>query len=57
MNAIEDAIPSPPLPLAGRAPGKCIVFGEHAVVHGAPELVFAIDLYTQVGVRSGRDSP
>ncbi|MCI4342585.1 MAG: hypothetical protein L3J92_00505 [Thermoplasmata archaeon] len=53
MNAIEDAIPSTPLPLAGRAPGKCIVFGEHAVVHGAPELVFAIDLYTQVGVRSG----
>lgn len=41
------------LPLSARAPGKCIVFGEHAVVHGAPELVFAIDLYTQVFVRAG----
>ncbi|MCI4373346.1 MAG: hypothetical protein L3K02_06870, partial [Thermoplasmata archaeon] len=27
-------------------------FGEHSVVHGAPELVFAVDLYTQVSVRS-----
>jgi mevalonate kinase len=46
------AIPARGLPLSARAPGKCIVFGEHAVVHGAPELVFAIDLYTQVFVRS-----
>ena len=45
-------IPSAELPIAARAPGKCIVFGEHAVVHGAPELVFAIDLETQVFVRS-----
>ncbi len=44
-------IPAASLPLAARAPGKCIVFGEHAVVHGAPELVFAIDLETQVFVR------
>ena len=44
-------IPSRALPLAARAPGKCIVFGEHAVVHGCPELVFAIDLETQVFVR------
>lgn len=44
-------IPARGLPLSARAPGKCIVFGEHAVVHGAPELVFAIDLYTQVFVR------
>jgi mevalonate kinase len=29
------------------------VFGEHAVVHGAPELVFAIDLTTQVFVTKG----
>jgi mevalonate kinase len=44
-------IPARGLPLSARAPGKCIVFGEHAVVHGAPELVFAIDLHTQVFVR------
>jgi mevalonate kinase len=41
-------IPARTLPISARAPGKCIVFGEHAVVHGAPELVFAIDLATQV---------
>ncbi len=44
-------IPSGSLPLSAQAPGKCIVFGEHAVVHGAPELLFAIDLSTQVVVR------
>ena len=41
-------IPASPLPLAARAPGKCILFGEHAVVHGRPELLLAIDLYTQL---------
>jgi len=46
-------IPARDLPLSARAPGKCIVFGEHAVVHGAPELVFAIDLSTQVFVTKG----
>lgn len=46
-------IPSRELPISARAPGKCIVFGEHAVVHGAPELVFAVDLTTQVFVTSG----
>jgi mevalonate kinase len=40
------------LPLSVRAPGKCILFGEHAVVHGRPELVLAIDLYTQVTARA-----
>ena len=45
-------IPAGRLPVAARAPGKCIVFGEHAIVHGAPELVFAIDLETQVFVRA-----
>jgi mevalonate kinase len=44
-------IPEHPLPVNSRAPGKCILFGEHAVVHGAPELVFAIDIETQVFVR------
>ena len=51
MNAVLDPIPGRALPISARAPGKCIVFGEHAVVRGAPELVFAIDLYTQVIVR------
>lgn len=45
-------IPDRALPLSARAPGKCILFGEHAVVRGAPELVFAIDLHTQVFVRA-----
>jgi mevalonate kinase len=40
------------LPVAARAPGKCILFGEHSVVHGQPELVFAIDLYSQVALRA-----
>lgn len=49
---MSDAIPLAPFPLAARAPGKCIVFGEHAVVHGGPELALAIDLELQVGLRS-----
>jgi mevalonate kinase len=52
MEAPLAPVPGRALPLVARAPGKCIVFGEHAVVHGAPELVFAIDLETQVFVRS-----
>jgi len=51
MSEPGEAIPSQTLPVSSRAPGKCIIFGEHAVVHGAPELVFAVDLYTQVLVR------
>jgi mevalonate kinase len=43
-----EPIPARSLPVSARSPGKCILFGEHAVVHGAPELVFAIDLPTQV---------
>jgi len=49
----DGPIPPADLPLAARAPGKCILFGEHAVVHGRPELVLAIDLPVQVGVRLG----
>lgn len=52
MTETLEPIPASRLPVGARAPGKCIVFGEHAVVHGAPELVFAIDLETQVFVRS-----
>jgi mevalonate kinase len=43
----DGPIPARPLPTSARAPGKCVLFGEHAVVHGAPELVLAIDLHTQ----------
>jgi mevalonate kinase len=50
------AIPAGGLPRSARAPGKCIVFGEHAVVHGAPELVFAVDLTTQVFVTTGEST-
>lgn len=50
MTDSLEPVPGRPLPLTARSPGKCIVFGEHAVVHGAPELAFAIDLYTQVFV-------
>lgn len=46
-----DPVASAQLPVAARAPGKCIVFGEHAVVHGRPELLLAIDLWTQVLAR------
>ena len=53
MGEALPAIPAHPLPVAVRAPGKCIVFGEHAVVHGAPELLFALDLETQVYVAPG----
>jgi mevalonate kinase len=48
----ESPIPGADLPLAARAPGKCILFGEHAVVRGQPEVLFAVDLYTQVGLQS-----
>lgn len=44
--------PATPFVASARAPGKCIVFGEHGVVHGTPELLFAIDLETNVTVRS-----
>jgi mevalonate kinase len=53
MTELLAPIPARGLPLSARAPGKCIVFGEHAVVHGAPELVFAVDLMTQVFVTVG----
>lgn len=52
MSEALEPIPASRLPLSAQAPGKCIVFGEHAVVHGAPELLFAIDLSTQVVVRA-----
>jgi mevalonate kinase len=52
VNEADGPIPSQPLPVSVTSPGKCIIFGEHSVVHGAPELVFAIDLHTQILVNS-----
>lgn len=48
-----DPLPAGRLPLAARSPGKCVLFGEHSVVFGGPELVMAIDLDVQVGLREG----
>ena len=48
----EEPIPAHRLPVVARAPGKCILFGEHAVVHGRPELLLAIDLYTQAAAKA-----
>ena len=47
----EAPIPARTFPVSARAPGKCILFGEHAVVHGRPEVLLAVDLYSQVILR------
>ncbi len=46
-------VPGSKLPITTRAPGKCILFGEHGVVRGTPELLFALDLETQVVLKAG----
>jgi mevalonate kinase len=48
----EHAIAAGSLPISVRTPGKFIVFGEHGVVHGSPELLIAIDLHLQLSVAS-----
>ncbi len=48
VPAVGAGIPAREYPVTARAPGKAILFGEHAVVHGRPELLLAIDLHTQV---------
>ncbi len=47
----DTAIPGRALPIVARAPGKCILFGEHAVVRAQPEVLLAVDVYTQVAIR------
>lgn len=39
--------------LVTSAPGKVILFGEHAVVHGVPAIAASIDLHTYVFVKAG----
>lgn len=51
----EPDIPSRALPVVARAPGKCILFGEHAVVRGQPEVLLALDVYTQVAVQPSNE--
>jgi mevalonate kinase len=52
----SESVPSSRLPMSASAPGKCILFGEHAVVHGGPEVLFALDLRTQVVFRSAESA-
>jgi mevalonate kinase len=56
MSDPSDAVPSAHLPMSASAPGKCILFGEHAVVHGGPEVLFALDLRTQIVFQSAERS-
>ena len=37
------------------APGKCILFGEHAVVYGQPAVAVAIDQRMNVGIETSEE--
>ena len=39
-------------PVSAFAPGKLILFGEHAVVHGQPAIAAAVDLGTRVQIEA-----
>ena len=50
--------PRPPLTgptFRASAPGKVILFGEHAVVYGEPAIAVALNLRTEVTIREGGD--
>ena len=38
--------------ISASAPGKCVLFGEHAVVYGQPALAIALDLRTTVSINT-----
>ena len=42
--------------VTARAPGKIILAGEHAVVHGSTAVAASIDLYTYVSLSCPADS-
>jgi mevalonate kinase len=44
----DNAQPSPVIMTAASAPGKCILFGEHAVVYGQPAIAVAIEQRCEV---------
>ncbi len=47
---MTDRIPPSGLPLASHAPGKAILFGEHAVVFGKTAVVLALDMGTDLEI-------
>ena len=48
---MSDEVPAGRLPFVVNAPGKAILFGEHAVVHGRTAIVLALDARTEVAFR------
>lgn len=50
---MED-IPGASLPVWAEAPGKAILFGEHAVVYGKTAVVLSLRLYTKIEVRPSK---